>query len=254
MLGFPGDTRGKESACQCRRHRRCGFDPWVRKIPLEEELETRSSVLAWTEEPGGLQSVGLQRARHDLATEHACTSLLRILSTAPELEDSGVGNSKITWELRGRTGLPFLSLLEAQLVESLPSGRAKKSGGLRGRWRLSSSSRPPEGSMAQPSGALPLPARPPHSVTQEVALHSCAALHGLQCSRPSPQRAPAVTKVGGAGAPASGLLVPLELMGKSSAGPCGAQTGTHLCSPPAAECPTGSSRSRGQVDQLPFLA
>ena len=23
---------GKESACQCRRHRRCGFDPWVRNI------------------------------------------------------------------------------------------------------------------------------------------------------------------------------------------------------------------------------
>ena len=24
---------GKEPACQCRRHKRCGFDPWVRKIP-----------------------------------------------------------------------------------------------------------------------------------------------------------------------------------------------------------------------------
>ena len=28
--GFPGGTRGKEPASQCRRHR---FDPWVRKIP-----------------------------------------------------------------------------------------------------------------------------------------------------------------------------------------------------------------------------
>ena len=28
--GFPGGSDGKESACQCRR---CGFDPWVRKIP-----------------------------------------------------------------------------------------------------------------------------------------------------------------------------------------------------------------------------
>ena len=26
----------------------------------------------WTEEPGGLQSTGLQRAGHDLVTEHAC--------------------------------------------------------------------------------------------------------------------------------------------------------------------------------------
>ena len=32
-LGFPGGTRGKESACQCRRHKRRRFDPWVGKIP-----------------------------------------------------------------------------------------------------------------------------------------------------------------------------------------------------------------------------
>ena len=28
----PSWRNGKESACQCRRHRRCRFDPWVRKI------------------------------------------------------------------------------------------------------------------------------------------------------------------------------------------------------------------------------
>ena len=28
-----GGTRGKESTCQCRRSKRYGFDPWVRKIP-----------------------------------------------------------------------------------------------------------------------------------------------------------------------------------------------------------------------------
>ena len=32
-LGFPGGARGKQSACQCRRHKRCRFDPWVGKIP-----------------------------------------------------------------------------------------------------------------------------------------------------------------------------------------------------------------------------
>ena len=39
--------------------------------PLEKEMATRSSVLAWeipwTEEPGGLQSTGSQRFRHDWA-------------------------------------------------------------------------------------------------------------------------------------------------------------------------------------------
>ena len=38
-----------------------GFNPWVRKIPLEEEMATHSSILAWgipwTEEPGGLRSM-----------------------------------------------------------------------------------------------------------------------------------------------------------------------------------------------------
>ena len=46
--------------------------------PLEEEMEEYSSILAWkipwTEDPGGLQTMGLQRVRHDLATEHAQSS------------------------------------------------------------------------------------------------------------------------------------------------------------------------------------
>ena len=46
----------------------------IRKIPLEKGMATHSSVLTWripwTEEPGGLQSMGSQRVGHDLATEH----------------------------------------------------------------------------------------------------------------------------------------------------------------------------------------
>ena len=46
---------------------------WVQSLvgeyPLEEEIATHSSILAWeipwTEEPGGLQSTGLQRIRHN---------------------------------------------------------------------------------------------------------------------------------------------------------------------------------------------
>ena len=41
--------------------------------PLEEEVATHSSIPAWkipwTEELGGLQSMGLQIVRHNLATE-----------------------------------------------------------------------------------------------------------------------------------------------------------------------------------------
>ena len=41
--------------------------------PLEEEMATCSSILAWefpwTEEPGGLQSMGSQRVKHDLVSK-----------------------------------------------------------------------------------------------------------------------------------------------------------------------------------------
>ena len=33
--------------------------------PLGEEMATHSSILAWTEEPGGLQSLGLKRVGYD---------------------------------------------------------------------------------------------------------------------------------------------------------------------------------------------
>ena len=32
-VGFPGNATGKKLACQCRRHKRQGFNPWVGKIP-----------------------------------------------------------------------------------------------------------------------------------------------------------------------------------------------------------------------------
>ena len=43
--------------------------PLGREDPLEKGMATHSSILAWrilwTEEPGGLQSMGSQRVRHD---------------------------------------------------------------------------------------------------------------------------------------------------------------------------------------------
>ena len=36
--GFPGGASGKELACQCRRHKRHGFNPWVKKIPWRRAL------------------------------------------------------------------------------------------------------------------------------------------------------------------------------------------------------------------------
>ena len=58
-------------------------DTWVWSLgqedPLGKEMATHSSILAqripWTEEPGGLQSMRLQRASHDRATKHTRTTL-----------------------------------------------------------------------------------------------------------------------------------------------------------------------------------
>ena len=64
LEGFSGGSDGKESAIQ---------ETWVQPLgqedPLEKGMATHPSVLAqrlpWTEEPGRLQSMGLQRVRHD---------------------------------------------------------------------------------------------------------------------------------------------------------------------------------------------
>ena len=62
---------GKESAHQCRRLGKIGWEDL-----LEKEMAIHSRILAWeipwTEEAGGLQSMGLQRVGHDWVTEHAC--------------------------------------------------------------------------------------------------------------------------------------------------------------------------------------
>ena len=54
--------------------RRPGFDPWVGKIPWRRARQPISVFLLgefpWTEEPGGLQSMGLWRVGHDWVTKH----------------------------------------------------------------------------------------------------------------------------------------------------------------------------------------
>ena len=42
---FPGGTSGKDPTCQCRRHKRCGFNPWVGQIPWEKAQQPTSVFL-----------------------------------------------------------------------------------------------------------------------------------------------------------------------------------------------------------------
>ena len=65
-LGFPGGSAVKNLPAMLELQ-----ETWVRSLgqedPLEESMATRSNILAWripwTEEPGGIQSMGLQRVR-----------------------------------------------------------------------------------------------------------------------------------------------------------------------------------------------
>ena len=77
--GFPGGASGKEPACQCRD---AGSSPGSGRS-LEEGMATYSSILAWriplTEEPGGLQSMGLQKVGHAEVTAQHSYNLLKKL-------------------------------------------------------------------------------------------------------------------------------------------------------------------------------
>ena len=74
-LGFP-DCPGKEPACQCRSPERCGFNPWIRKIPWRRKWQPTPVFLP--RKFHGQRSLagydlymGLQRVRHDWARTHS---------------------------------------------------------------------------------------------------------------------------------------------------------------------------------------
>ena len=62
-LGFPGGSVVKESTCQCRRHKRCRYDPWVQKIPWSRKWQPTPVFL-----PGeyrGAWQATVQKVGHD---------------------------------------------------------------------------------------------------------------------------------------------------------------------------------------------
>ena len=89
----------------------------VQEHPLEKEMATHSCILAWevpwTGEPGRLQSMGLQRVRHDLATEYAehspsIAAAAKSLQSCPTLCDPIDGSPP---------GSPVPGILQARTLE-----------------------------------------------------------------------------------------------------------------------------------------
>ena len=80
-MGFPGGASGKELAHQCRRPKRHRFNPGVGKIPLEKEIATHSSILAWripwTEELAGYSLWGHKELVTTEATKHTHINIIK---------------------------------------------------------------------------------------------------------------------------------------------------------------------------------
>ena len=68
-LGFPGGSVVKNLPAM----QKVCVQSLSQEDPLDKETATHSKIVAWEtpwiEEPGGLQSMGLQRAGHDLVTK-----------------------------------------------------------------------------------------------------------------------------------------------------------------------------------------
>ena len=71
ILGFPGGA-AVENPASVGDTRDLGLIPRSDRFPAEgpgNPLHSSCWEIPWTEEPGGLQSMGLQRVGHDLATK-----------------------------------------------------------------------------------------------------------------------------------------------------------------------------------------
>ena len=99
FLGFPGGSDGKESACNAGdlgsipglgRSSGGGNPPSPVFLPGESP---------WTETPGRLQSMGLQRVRHDWLTKHnvIATVLMREKTRRSESEKMWQGKQRSEW-------------------------------------------------------------------------------------------------------------------------------------------------------------
>ena len=92
-IRLPRWHSGKESTCQCRR---CGFSPWVRKIPWRQKWQPTAVFLPGKSHgqrslAGCSQSVVLQRVRHALATKR------RQLGLSPVVLFCAILSFKITY-------------------------------------------------------------------------------------------------------------------------------------------------------------
>ena len=80
--GFPGGSSGKEPTCQCRRHRRLGFDLWVGKIPWRKAWQpTPIFLLGESHGQKSLADYSPQGRRESDMTEATYQAILLLLAS-----------------------------------------------------------------------------------------------------------------------------------------------------------------------------
>ena len=80
-----GGASGKEPTCQCRRHKRCRFDLWVRKIPWRRAWQLQYSCLVnpsgqrslagyspWTRKELDMTEVTVHSCMHNMYKSEVC--------------------------------------------------------------------------------------------------------------------------------------------------------------------------------------
>ena len=107
-MGFPGGASGKEPSCQCRRHKRCRFNPWVRKPgaghgnPLQYScLENPRDGAAWW--AAVLWITKSQARLKQFSTHAAAAKSLQLCSTLFDPIDGSPPGSPIPGILQART-------------------------------------------------------------------------------------------------------------------------------------------------------
>ena len=121
IYGLPRGLSGKETTCQSRQ--KTQVPSLGREDPLEKEMATRSSILAWripgTEDPGRLQSMRSQRVRHDWTNKHLphlWNSLLEFTYRAV----SGTRMNSSFWSQQQYCQLPLSALWNHNLPSLWP--------------------------------------------------------------------------------------------------------------------------------------
>ena len=97
-------SHGKESTCQYKRGKRCGFDPWVGKIPWKKKWQPSLVFLPGKSmDTGAWWAIahGVTKSQHNWAHEQVvsghqllgyimCIKALRILSQSSQLREENI--------------------------------------------------------------------------------------------------------------------------------------------------------------------